>query len=92
MPPAVKPPTTFTLLIRAEKTTWISIVADGKPVAEETLIAPAHTSVRASHEVYVRAGNAAGVSFVLNGKEFPARGNDGEVKTYIFDATGLHAQ
>jgi len=90
--PALKPPPTFTLLIRAEKTTWISIVADGKPVAEETLIAPAHTSVRANHEVYVRAGNAAGISFALNGKEFPAQGNDGEVKTYIFDATGLHTQ
>jgi cytoskeletal protein RodZ len=90
--PAVKPLPTFTLLIRAEKTTWVSIVADGKPVAEETLIAPAHTSVRASHEVYVRAGNAAGVSFVLNGKEFPAQGNEGEVKSYVFDATGLHAQ
>jgi len=86
---AVKPPPSFTLLIRAEKTTWISIVADGKPVAEETLIAPAHTSIRASHEILVRAGNAAGVSFVLNGKEFPAQGNDGEVKTYAFDATGL---
>ena len=89
--PAAKPPSTFTLLIRAEKNTWVSIVADGKPVAEETLIAPAHTSVRASHEVYVRAGNAAGVSFVLNGKEFPAQGNDGEVRTYVFDATGLHS-
>ena len=80
---------TFTLLIRAEKTTWVSIVADGKPVAEETLIAPAHTSIRASHEIYVRAGNAAGVSFLLNGKEFPAQGIEGEVRTYVFDATGL---
>jgi cytoskeletal protein RodZ len=84
-----KEPNPFTLLIRAEKTTWISIVADGKPVTEETLIAPAHTSVRASHEIYLRAGNAAGVSFLLNGKEYPAQGNEGEVKTYIFDATGL---
>ena len=83
------PAPTFTLLIRAEKTTWVSIVADGKPVAEETLIAPAHTSIRASHEIYVRAGNAAGISFLLNGKEFPAHCNEGEVKTYIFDATGI---
>jgi hypothetical protein len=85
----LKPPPTFTLLIRAEKNTWISIVADGKPVAEETLIAPAHTTIRASHEIYVRTGNAAGVSFVLNRKEFPARGDDGEARTYIFNATGL---
>ena len=86
---AAKPLNTFTLLIRAEKTTWVSIVADGKPVAQETLIAPAHTSVRASGEVVVKTGNAAGVSFLLNGKEIPVQGNEGEVKTYVFDATGF---
>ena len=58
-------------------------------MAEETLIAPAHTSVRAVHEILVRTGNAASVSFLLNGKEIPAQGNEGEVKTYIFDATGV---
>jgi hypothetical protein len=86
---AANPLKTFTLLIRAEKTTWVSIVADGKPVAQETLIAPAHTSVRASGEVVVKTGNAAGVSFLLNGKEIPVQGNEGEVKTYVFDATGF---
>jgi hypothetical protein len=86
---AANPPTTFTLLIRAEKTTWVSIVADGKPVAVETLIAPAHTSVRATREIVVKAGNAAGVSFLLNSKEIPAQGNEAEVRTYIFDPTGV---
>jgi hypothetical protein len=76
-------------VIRADQTTWISITADGKPVAHETFIAPAHTSVRATSDVAVKVGNAAGVSFLLNGKEFPAQGNVGEVKTYFFDATGL---
>ncbi len=90
--PAPNPANTFSLLIRAEKTTWVAITADGKPVAEETLIAPAHTSVRAGREIVVKAGNAAGVSFQLNGKEIPAQGNEGEVKTYVFDATGLRAQ
>ena len=89
--PASKPPNTFTLLIRAEQTTWVSIIVDGKPVAHETLIAPAHTAVRATRDVSVRVGNAAGVSFLLNGKEFPAQGNAGEVRTYVFDATGLSA-
>ena len=86
---AAKPARTFTLLIRAEKTTWVSIIADGKPVAEETLIAPAHTSIRATSEVVVKIGNATGVSFLLNGKEIPAQGSEGEVKTYTFDATGV---
>jgi cytoskeletal protein RodZ len=88
---AAKPPSTFTLLIRAEKTTWVSIIADGKPVAHETLIAPAHTSVRATREIVVKAGNAAGISFLLNGREIPASGNEGEVKTYTFDASGSPA-
>jgi len=91
-PPAstpATPPQKLSLLIRAEETAWISIMADGKPVAQETLIAPAHTSVRASGEVVVKTGNAAGISFQLNGKEIPAQGDEGEVKTYIFDATGF---
>lgn len=86
----LKPPASFTLLIRAEKTTWVSIVADGAPVASETLIAPAHTSVRATKQVSVKIGNAAGVSFELNGKALHTGGNDGEVRTYVFDSTGLH--
>jgi cytoskeletal protein RodZ len=85
----VKAASSLTVLIRAEKTTWVAITADGKPVAHETLIAPAHTSVRAVREIVVRAGNAAGVSFLLNGKEIPAAGEDGEVRTYIFDGTGV---
>jgi len=89
--PAAKSASTFTLLIRAEKTSWVSILADGKPVAEETLIAPAHTSVRATREISVRTGNAAGISFLLNGKEIPAQGVDGEVRLYTFDAQGMKA-
>ena len=87
----VPPVVPLTLLVRAEETTWVLITADGKPVAQETLIAPAHTSVRAGHEIVVKAGNAAGVSFLLNGKEIPPAGNEGEVKTYIFDANGARS-
>lgn len=89
LPAADKSPPTFTLLIRATQTSWVSITADGQPAAKETLIAPANTSVRAAHEIVVRTGNAAGISFLLNGKEIPAPGNPGEVRTYTFDATGL---
>ncbi|MFZ0993380.1 MAG: helix-turn-helix domain-containing protein [Candidatus Sulfotelmatobacter sp.] len=85
----VASPNTFSVLIRADETSWVSITADGKPVAHETLIAPAHASVRATGQVIVKAGNAAGISFELNGKEIPAQGNEGEVKTYVFDPTGF---
>ena len=89
--PTGKPTPTLTLLIRADQTCWVSISADGQPVATETLIAPAHTSVRAGHEITVKAGNTAGISFQLNGKEIQVQGNSGEVRTFTFDATGMRA-
>lgn len=88
-PAKPKPPSKFTLQIKASKTSWISIMADGQPVAKETLIAPANTSVRAEHEIVVRTGNAAAINFFLNGKDIPASGNEGEVRVYTFDASGL---
>jgi len=89
--PAAKAPPTFSLLIRATETSWVSVIADGQPLLKETLIAPAQTSVRATREIVVHTGNAAGISFLLNGKEIPLSGNkgEGEVKTYTFDNTGL---
>lgn len=87
--PAPKPGANLTLVIHASENSWISVTADGQPVLHETLIAPAHTSVRAAREIIVRAGNAAGVTFTLNGQEFPSQGAEGEVKTLIFDSSGL---
>ena len=55
----------------------------------ETLIAPARTSVRANRQIVVRVGNAAGVTFQLNGKEIPAQGAEGEIKSFVFDAQGM---
>lgn len=88
---AAKTPAAFTLLIRANETSWVSITADGRLIAEETLIAPAEKSIRASNQIVVKAGNAAGVSFLFNSKEIPAGGNEGEVRTYTFDASGMKA-
>lgn len=87
--PPAKPLPTFTLVIRASENSWISVAADGKTVTEETLIAPAHTSVRATREIVVKAGNAAGISFQLNGKEVPPQGVEGEVKVFTFTSAGL---
>jgi transcriptional regulator with XRE-family HTH domain len=86
-----KPLPTFTLVIRAAKTSWISITADGQPVAQETLIAPAHTSVRATQEIVVKTRNAGALSFTLNHLEIPPQGAEGEARTYSFDANGLRA-
>jgi cytoskeletal protein RodZ len=87
--PVSRPPS-LTLVIRATETSWISVFADGQPVSHETLIAPAHTSIRADHEIVAKVGNAAGVTFLWNGKEIPAEGAESEVKTFVFDANGMH--
>jgi cytoskeleton protein RodZ len=91
--PVAQPPTkstaTLTLVIRAQETSWISVQADGQTVSQETLIAPANASVRANREIVAKIGNAAGVTFVWNGQEIPANGAEAEVKTFVFDASGM---
>ena len=88
-PPAVDTPAPLTLVIRASENSWISITADGQAVSQETLIAPAHTSFRASREIVAKVGNAAGVSFLWNGKEIPPDGAEAEVRTYVFTPDGM---
>ena len=77
-------------MIRATETSWISVQADGQTVSQETLIAPAHASIRATREIVARIGNAAGVTFLWNGQEIPAEGAEAEVKTFVFDSNGMH--
>jgi cytoskeletal protein RodZ len=79
------------LVIRATETSWISVQADGETVSQETLIAPAHASVRATREIVARIGNAAGITFLWNGREIPAGGAEAEAKTFVFDANGMRA-
>ncbi len=79
----------MTLVIRATETSWISVTADGQLASQETLIAPAHTSIRATRQIVAKVGNAAGVTFVWNGQEIPAQGAESEVKTFVFDASGM---
>ena len=87
--PAATSTAPLTLVIRASEDSWISVSADGESVLHETLIAPAHTTVRAARRIVLRVGNAAGISFVWNGQEIPAQGVEGEVKALVFDASGM---
>ncbi len=88
--PSGKSTAPLTLVIRATETSWISVQADGQTVSQETLIAPAHASIRATREIVARIGNAAGVTFLWNGQEIPAEGAEAEVKTFVFDSNGMH--
>jgi cytoskeleton protein RodZ len=89
--PAEKPAVQLTLLVRASENTSISVTSDGQLVTQEVLIAPAATTFHAARQLVVRVGNAAAVSFLLNGQELPAQGAEGDAKTFTFDAQGMHA-
>ncbi len=78
------------LTIRASENSWLSVIGDGQPITEETLIAPAHTTFHANRDFVVKVGNAAAITFLWNGQEIPAQGEEGEVKTLVFDANGMH--
>ena len=88
--PADQPAASLSLVIRATETSWISVTSDGQLVRQETLIAPANTTVHASREIIARIGNAAGITFLWNGEDVPAQGAESEVKTLVFDAQGMH--
>jgi cytoskeletal protein RodZ len=90
--PTDKPAASLSLVIRATETSWISVTSDGQLVTQETLIAPANTTIHASHEIVARIGNAAGVTFQWNGQELPAQGAEAEAKTFVFDAQGMREQ
>lgn len=79
----------LSLVIRASQNSWISVQADGRQVLEETMIAPARTAIGANKQIVVRVGNAAGISFLFNGVEVSPQGSESEVKTLVFDATGM---
>lgn len=89
--PAITSSANLTLVIRAKENAWVSVTSDGQLVTQETLIAPANSTFRASRELVVRVGNAASVGFVWNGKELPPQGTESEAKTFIFDAQGMRA-
>jgi cytoskeletal protein RodZ len=88
-PETAKAAAPLLLVIRATENSWISVSADGKTTSQETLIAPAATSVRANREIVAKVGNAAGVTFLWNGQEIQAQGTESEVKTFVFDANGM---
>jgi hypothetical protein len=83
------PTAPLNLEIRASENSWISVTADGRSVLHELLIAPAHASIHANREIVLKVGNAGGVTFLWNGEELPAPGAEAEVKTLVFDETGM---
>jgi cytoskeletal protein RodZ len=82
-------PAAFSVLIRAREDAWVSIVAHGKRIMQDTLVAAAEISVKADDQVVIRAGNSGALDFFFNGQKLPTQGDYDEAKTLKFDANGL---
>jgi cytoskeleton protein RodZ len=90
VPNASPPPASFTVLIKASEDSWVSVTdADGKPIFEDTMEAFAEKSIEARGEIKVKVGNLGGLDFWFNGTKLSSQGDEGEVKTLVFDANGL---
>jgi cytoskeleton protein RodZ len=82
----------FTILLKGNDQSeecWVSIVADGQPPVELTLVAPYEKVIQAKDQVVVKAGSAGAVDIFFNGRKLPAQGDYGTVKTLTFRADGL---
>jgi cytoskeleton protein RodZ len=79
----------FVVQIRATEDAWVQIMADGKLLSEGVLVAPAEKRVRATKEVTVKTGNAAGVEISFNGQPLPSLGPENTVATVTLTPEGM---
>ena len=79
----------FQVLIHAREDSWVSIMADGKQIFQDTLTAPAEKSIEARSQIVIRTGNAGALDISFNGKKLASQGGYNRVKTLTFDASGL---
>lgn len=83
------PPGAFAVSLTTTDECWIAITADGKEVFQDTLLEGARKTFTAEKEIVIKAGNVGALDFEFNGEALPVQGEDGEVKTLVFDVHGL---
>jgi hypothetical protein len=82
-------PGQFTVIIRAREESWVEIAADGKALPSELLPAGSARTIQGQKKVVVKAGNAGGVDFQVNGKRIDTGAQYGQVKTVAFGPGGI---
>ena len=76
----------FVILVRANKPTWVSITADGKPFLEGVL--KRRKKIHAYSQVVLKTNNAGALAVSLNGKRLPSLGNQDQQTTITFTPDG----
>ena len=77
------------LAIRANEDSWVSMMVDGKPYLDQTLLAGSERTVQARESIVLKTGNAGGLEFSYNGQPVVSGGKDGQVRTMTFTARGI---
>ena len=73
-----------TLLVKAKEQCWVGLTLDMETAKDFYLYPNQFAVIRFEETVTLRLGNAGGVNFVFNGKEFPTNYERGVVKTLTF--------
>ena len=79
----------FHVLIKARQDCWVAITADGKQIMQNTLAAAAEQSIAARNQIVIKTGNVGALDISFNGKKLATQGEYNQVKTLIFDPSGL---
>jgi cytoskeleton protein RodZ len=85
--PAASAP--IVLIITAREDSWLTIVAEGKPLFQGMLTAGREQSISAQKQVVLKSGNIGGLDITFNGNKLPLQGDSAEVKTLTFTPAGL---
>lgn len=89
VPATTSEPDALSLVMNVRQDAWVSIIADGRRIMADTLVAPTERVVRAHTQIVVRAGNVGAIDFWFNGASLPKQGAYGEARTLRFDPKGL---
>ncbi len=68
------------IIVEATQKCWLNIVVDGEPQYNAILNVGETLTFKGDETIYLKAGNAGGITITYNGKEMPPLGQPWEVK------------
>ncbi|HEX7287311.1 MAG TPA: RodZ domain-containing protein [Candidatus Angelobacter sp.] len=78
----------FFIVIKAKEDAWISVIADGKTVAQGVLGQDKQKLVKAGKQIILKTGNAGGLEVSYNGRPLGPIGSESETRTLTFTPAG----
>ncbi|NOZ71741.1 MAG: helix-turn-helix domain-containing protein [Chloroflexi bacterium] len=86
--PTFAPIKEITLTLKVNQRAWVRVVTDGVLQLQNNLDPGAEYTFTAQEWLQMRAGNAGGVSLILNGEPLEPLGEPGEVVDYVWSIDG----